>query len=163
QLWQSEGQGAVVGAVAFAPDGKTLASASEDGQIRFWAADTGQQQNAAQADRHAIRALAFSPGGKTLASGDDRGRIRLWDPATGKERLAGGSRLPFAGVAFAADGQTLLTADSHRVLQWEAGTGKELHRLALPHGRSECLALSPDGRVLAVAREDHEIRLLESG
>jgi WD40 repeat protein len=148
--------------VAYAPDGKSLAVASDDGRIRLYAPDTGQQLQTVQAHRRPLRALVFSPDGKTLASGDDRGRIRLWDPATGKERLADGLREPFAGVAVAADGQTLLSVDFQSIRQWEAGTGKETRRLALPEGRIESLALSPDGRTVALMRDDHAIRLLET-
>jgi WD40 repeat protein len=151
-----------VALVAYAPDGKTLAVATEDGYIRTWAADTERALLTIQTDRRPLRALVYSPDGKTLASGDERGRIRLWDSATGKERLADGPRVPFASIAVAADGQTIFSLDSHTVRQWEAGTGKETRRLAVPDARIECLALSPDGRTVAVVREDRTIRLLES-
>jgi WD40 repeat protein len=151
-----------VALVAYAPDGKTLAVATEDGYIRTWAAETGQALQTVQTDRRPLRALVFSPDSKTLATGDDRGRIRLWDPATGKERLSEGPRIPFASITVAADGQTVFSLDAQTVRHWEAGTGKETHRLAVPEGRSESLALSPDGRTLAVVREDRTIRLLET-
>jgi WD40 repeat protein len=96
--------------VAFSPDGKTLASASNDQTIRLWDAATGTQQQTLAGHSDCVRAVAFSPDGKTLASTSDDGTIRLWDAATGTQQqtLAGHSNY-VAAVAFSPDGKTLKT------------------------------------------------------
>ena len=85
--------------VAFSPDGKTLASGSEDSTVR--PVGRGQPQAAGRAARrairHACRSVAFSPDGKTLASASEDKTVRLWDVASGKplgEPLDGPRRTP---------------------------------------------------------------------
>src|SRR5262245_54489501 len=70
--------GSPVGALAFSPDGKTLATGGEHLRLRFWDLSTGQQLPHPTPEGSAL-ALAFSPDGALLASGGNGGRLRLWD------------------------------------------------------------------------------------
>lgn len=72
-----------VTALAFSPDGKTLASGSQDGSIRLWDPATGEARAVLKSKW--VLALACSPDGKTLASGHSDRRGRLWDMAAGRE------------------------------------------------------------------------------
>ncbi|MCU0288019.1 MAG: hypothetical protein MUF15_16700 [Acidobacteria bacterium] len=68
-----------VTSVAFSPDGKTLASGSDDNTIRLW--DISSKKEAATLMGHSdkVTCVAFSPDGKTIASASDDHTIRLWD------------------------------------------------------------------------------------
>lgn len=98
--------GGLVTGVAVSPDGKWIASASEDGTVRQWEARAGNQ----------IRSLAIGPGGRGLAlSPDGRrihtgdfGAVRAWDAATGL--LLGSSELGLEinGLRLSADGRLLV-------------------------------------------------------
>jgi WD40 repeat protein len=77
---------AAVTAVAFSPDGHTLASGSERFVIKLWDVATGAELRSFPSSM--VNSLAFSPDGNTLASGAQEvlANVQLWDVATGKVR-----------------------------------------------------------------------------
>jgi WD40 repeat protein len=72
-----------VNVVAFSPDGKTLASASDDETVRLWDATTGAARQILEGHSDGVRAVAFSPDTRTLASASYDKTVRLWDATTG--------------------------------------------------------------------------------
>jgi WD40 repeat protein len=76
-----------VRALAFTPDGKTLAAAvgdrpgrdHEPGLIVLWDAATGQRRLTLTGHTNEVLSVAFSPDGKLLASGGSDRTVRLWD------------------------------------------------------------------------------------
>src|SRR5438067_625153 len=58
-----------VGALAYARDGRLIATACNDHLVRLWDAATGSEVRALKGHEAEVRCLAFSPDGKTLASG----------------------------------------------------------------------------------------------
>jgi WD40 repeat protein len=71
------GHGWCVGAVAFSPDGTTLASASWDRTVKVWDARTGREVASFTEHTDWARGVAYSPDGKTLASVGSDGLVRL--------------------------------------------------------------------------------------
>jgi RNA polymerase sigma factor (sigma-70 family) len=152
-----------VGGVAFAPDGRTLASTSWDGTVRFWDAATGEPSAKFPTLREPDEALslAYSPDGTKLAIGHNAGWVRLWDLAAGRELLrAKVHHGDVQSVAFAPDGRTFATSayEDPIVRIWDADTGRERRTLAFreaPTYRGP-LAFSPDGKRLALGGTSRE-------
>jgi WD40 repeat protein len=84
----------VVWCVAFAPDGKSLAScagnrSAKAGELRGYDLTTGKPARTFVAEEpHGIRWVAFAPSGKTLAAAEYDGMVRIRDAATGKVQSA---------------------------------------------------------------------------
>jgi hypothetical protein len=103
-------------AVAFSPDGKTLAAGGSYRGIRLWEVATGRQRARFVGRAPRIRSLAFAADGRTLAAGGwqdgQPALVELWDLTTGwKRALLRGDADAVTSVAFTPDGRTLAAAE----------------------------------------------------
>ena len=96
-----------VRAVAFSPDGSTLATGGYDHILRLWDVATGRERAAFHGHTDRIESVSFSPDGQVIASGALDG-VRLWDVTIGrvKTKLDAGKVL---AVDHARDGSALAT------------------------------------------------------
>jgi RNA polymerase sigma factor (sigma-70 family) len=162
RLARFEGKRCPTGGVGFSRDGKTLAT-SGDSALRLWEVATGKEVPAA-ADGHQgmVAALAFLHDGKTLLTAGRDGTLRHWETATGKELLRlPGIQGPDGGCCFAAEAKVLAFRGDREVRLSATSTGKELHRFSFP-GDVWHLALTPDGKTLAVSVADRTLRIVDT-
>src|SRR5262249_10950900 len=73
--------GAALG-VAVSPDGKRIASSSQDGYVIIWDAHTGREVRRFQAHNDHARSVAFSPDGHLLATASWDKTVKVWDAET---------------------------------------------------------------------------------
>ncbi len=69
----------IVWSVAISPDGKTLASGSEDNTIRLWDITTGEQLTTITGHTAPVKCVNFSPDGTKVASSTDDGAVFIWE------------------------------------------------------------------------------------
>jgi WD40 repeat protein len=145
-----------VGAVAFSPDGKTLATGSDGpgSVLRLWDVAAGELIAALDDDDSMVYAVSFSPDGKSLASAGG-GAIKLWDVAARKAVATFPQRGGHPVVVFRPDGKALAWGAT----SWHGGVhcefrvrdlaaGKETVTLKRPGGL-RFLAFHPDGKTVA--------------
>jgi WD40 repeat protein len=74
-----KGHKGMVAAVAFSPDGSTVATGSWDQTVRLWDAATGHARACFKWPVGKIYSLAYAPDGLRLAAGGDTGAVVVWD------------------------------------------------------------------------------------
>src|SRR5689334_1569098 len=79
QLGHSES----VGAIAFSPDGRILASGSSDNSAKLWDVASGRQLRTLSGHSSSVTSVAFSSNGRVLATGSIDATVKLWDVVNG--------------------------------------------------------------------------------
>jgi WD40 repeat protein len=167
--------------VAWNPSGTQVISGSKDASLKLWDAATGnlvrefrafKEKEFEKGHREPVFCVAFSPDAKTVASGSagQERAIKLWNVADGSvvRDLANPTLKPAPGgppqahpgwvygLRFTPDGKYLVSvgeAPRHRgyLAVWSVADGQLVSGRELALGSFYSLALSPDGRQVAVA------------
>jgi hypothetical protein len=150
--------------VAFASDGKVLASASADKTVKLWDARTGAELRTLRGHTDGVTSVAFAADGQVLASASPDHTVKLWDARTGAElRTLRGHTDGVTSVAFAADGQVLASASHDTTVKlWDVRTGAELRTLRGHTKPVTSVAFAADGQVLASVSWDHMVKLWDT-
>jgi WD40 repeat protein len=174
-----------VQAIAFSPDGKTIAVADGDyqglGHAYLFDPATGDRLKTIGGSTGWIHGLAFSPDGALLVTcgstwiedatgqGYKRGEVAACGLRDGQERAVleseGGT---CRAVAFSPNGKTYITGggtcflgrpDSGDVRLWDTETGQNLWSRQGHSQLTECVAFAPNGEVIASGGMDGELKL----
>jgi WD40 repeat protein len=138
-VWTSAAAKDQVRALAFSPDGKTLASAAgfTESDIRLWDVGTGREIGRLEGHNRWVGALLFWPDGQKLASASADQTIRTWDVASRKcLDVLRGHRLEVWRLALLPDNKTLVSGSKDgAVCLWDT---------SVTHPRRESTTLPDD-------------------
>jgi eukaryotic-like serine/threonine-protein kinase len=160
------GHANTVVALAFSPDGQSLASCGFDGSTRVWDLATGRVRLTYTGHEGMVYHLTFSPDGRRIASAGWDGTVRIWQADTGQTiQVLRGLGEHVNRVAYTPDGRRLLTLDQDKTLRlWELADG---HVLWVLDGGDDStwhlmtLAMRPNARLAAVSGAFPPIRLVD--
>jgi WD40 repeat protein len=181
---------AAVTAIAYSPDGRSLASTGDnarypsgyvsEGGARIWDAETLALRHDLRGHTGSVYGVAYSPDGTTLATAGGDGTVRFWDSATGTQRRVLRAHAKGAvSLAFAPDGARLAMVGSDALgldvpghvpartaKLWDVASDNEVLRFDIKTSGSfpsaNAVAFSPDGRRLAVPRADFRVGLFDT-
>ncbi len=142
--------------VAVSPDGRRIATASDDLTAKIWDAASGRELLTLKGHRDWIRSVAFSPDGSRIVTASHDQTARVWAAGTGRElfRLKGHSDV-VASALFSPDGHRIVTGSWDKTAKvWDADTGREQFTLKGHTGRIWAVAISPNGQRIATASDD---------
>ena len=170
-LYALDLEAGAVRALAWSPDGNTLAAGCAYQEIFLWDALTGEHKRAHHLHEHQIRGLAWSPRGRILASACADQLIHLWgtDESSPQPHLtyrghAGNFTLGLACVvAWSPSSLLLASAGTDRTAQvWRASDGTLLCTCRGHSDDINAICWSPDGTQLATGSDDGSVRLWDA-
>ena len=157
-LVDTDGSG--VTRLAFSPEGRFLATASDSipsgsSPAIIWDIASGRKVSTFTGHNPTGRiwGMSFSPDGKRVATGGEEGALKIWNASTSEELLnLSGHTSSVTGVGFSPDGKYLVsTGPDGSARVWDAATGEELHAYTSPGGPFLDARFTPDGKDVIIS------------
>lgn len=147
--------------VAFSPDGKVLASCGADKFVKTFEVPSGKFIKAFEGHTHHVMGVGFSGDGKLIASGGADNVIKIWNFQSGEQvrTISNAHSKQVTGLAFVGKSQSFVTSSGDAsVKRWNTNGGNE-RNFSGGTDYQYCVAVSPDGAVVAAGGQDGLVRI----
>lgn len=153
-----------INAVQWSPDGKRIASGSEDKTVQIIDVITGKQVLKYQGHTSFVYGITWSSDSKYIASGSWDESVQIWDAATGKQILTCRDlSRNINAVSWSPDGKRIASASDDWTVQiWDAATGNRIFSYKGHTNRVRTLAWSPDGTYIASGSDDQTVQVWQA-
>ncbi len=151
---------AAINAVAWSPDGKLLASASDDTYVQVFEAATGKRRAIYKGHTKEVATVAWSPNGRLMASAGQDGTVHIWEATTGKKVLVyKGHSGRVNSVSWSMDGQAIVSGGEDKTVQvWNSTSGNLLFNFTGHTAGVLCVGWQPDNSSVASGSWDGTLR-----
>ncbi len=158
------GHSSPVNSLAYSPDGRHIASGSDDGSIKIWEADSGKALLILSGYPFPVNSVAYSPNGRHIASVSWDDSIKIWEADSGKSLLTlSVHSYTVNSLAYSPDGRHIVSGSDYGSIKiWEADSGKALLTFSGHSSPVNSVAYSPDGRHIASGSRDNSIKIWEA-
>lgn len=147
-------------AIALAPDAETLACGNNDNEILIWHMVTDKSKIILKGHNYEIDQLSFSPDGEKLAS-SSWNSVHLWDVITGEHITTVTQDVDIRyKIEFSQSADYLVYVNNEsRILFWNTETRKIEKEIGKNLNSTNSIALSSDGKMLAISFRNDEIQI----
>lgn len=156
-----EGHTNEIRSVDFSPDGKTLATASEDNTIRLWSID-GRELQQLSGQNQLFRNVRFSPDGKQIAAISADNTVNLWNVDGKKLRTfpgQGDEENFMADLCFSSSGQVIVASGVNQTIKIWNLSSQQAKTIVGHQLQVWGLSCSPDGQTIAAADRGGIVKL----
>ena len=155
------GHASFIKSVCYSPDGKYIASGSDDKTVKIWEVETGRKLRTLGGHSDDVNSVCYSPDGKYTAS-SSWDSIKLWEVATGEciKTLSGNGGA--YSLCYSPDGRYVASGSWDKTIKlWDVASGECIKVFAGHTDRINSVCYSPNGKYIVSGSKDKTIKLWE--